>query len=59
MAATIASFFLSCTKPGMVSVTVETPVGVPALRAFGDVDEARSFIPSFAFCSAPSWWPTT
>ncbi len=40
----------------MLSVTVDVPVLVlvPVRRAFGVVDEARSFMPSFAFCSAPS-----
>src|SRR6186713_2075975 len=53
-------FFLSWTKAGTLSVTVEEPVLVEdCLRALGDVAVARSFMPSLAFCSAPSWCPTT
>src|SRR6185503_15786501 len=58
--ATMVSFFLSWTKAGIESVTVEVPgAEEEALRALGVVEDARSFMPSFAFCSAPSWWPTT
>ena len=54
------SFFLSFTNAGMLSVTVCDPVAAAEdLRALGEVDVARSFIPSLAFCNAPSWWPTT
>src|SRR5688572_15021335 len=59
--AIIVSFFLSCTNEGTVSVTVELPSGgIDAVRRGIDcVEDARSFMPSFAFCNAPSWWPTT
>jgi hypothetical protein len=39
----------------MLNVTVCDPVAVAeALRVLGEVDVARSFMPSLAFCSAPS-----